>query len=177
MVSSMYETNYYWDDAAAAQDYVDFHVAATDSTIEERGEEIGNRVIPPELRWDFDTLPAVQAGGSDVRLSQQRVDDADWGSRSRTTGVLRITGTGSIQLTLPGEFDPSEFQYAYVRFRRVEGATRTLTVASRALGEMTVSTARQIVLGVRRAGMWEVAMIPFTIRPRGSLGLAATPSW
>jgi hypothetical protein len=160
MVSSMYETNYYWDDAAAPQDYVDFDVAGMDSTLEQAGQAPGDRVIPPELRWEFDSLPMLDAAGTDAPALVRSVDDVDWGHRSQTTSALRLTGTGVIQFILAADFDPSQFRYAYVRFRRIAGTERAVSVAWRGVGESAVPAERLVSLEHRDAGAWEVAMIP-----------------
>jgi hypothetical protein len=160
MVSSMYETNYYWDDAAAPQDYVDFHAAAADTTAAPPAPVPNDRPLPPELRWDFDTLPAVEAAGTEGPMFVERVEDVDWGYRSHATGALRLTGAGSIQLTLPARYDPGNFRYAYVRFRLVEGSARSVRVAARFGGEVVVPRDRFLTLATRAAGAWQVAMLP-----------------
>lgn len=165
MNSGMYVTNFYWDSAAAPQDFVDLHVAGVDPNVVGSGPEPVDRAVPPELRWDFDTLPVVHAAGTSVGVSERMVADADWGYRSRTTDVLRLTGTGPIRLTLPAEFDPSEYRYAYVRFRCVQGSARTVRVGSRRAGELDVQRSREIELSARHAGDWEVAMIPLRDQP------------
>jgi hypothetical protein len=163
MVSSMYETNYFWDPTSAPQDYVDFHVTSAEPAPGRLRSDA--KIIPPELRWEFDTLPPIEVSGTRAVASQLRVDDSDWGYRSGTTGVLRVEGEGPIQVTLPAAIDPSVFQYVYVRFRRVAGSARTMALAWLAVGEFTVPAGRRAELSARRAGAWDVAMIPLADQP------------
>lgn len=174
MASSMYESNVFWDPAAAPQDYVDYHMVSSAAGASEPVETRSEDEIPPEIRWEFDAVPALELSGQRVRASHLTVEDADWGYTSRSTAALRLEGDGTLELTLPGALGPSRFRYAYVRFRTVEGSSRTVALAWRGAEEATTPVDRRIELPARRAGAWQVATSQIGERPEWSAGPAVS---